>query len=167
MAGGGVIKSRKQVYNLVSSRVKGRWRMPKPGAANTFLLWDDFYYIPTVGEARNMVRDACTGLPSYSSYDFDCDDFAFYARGRAGAYAARQMWSNAGICGGLFDAQCKWVDWVRHMACWVLVQTSVGEYDFLLVDPQDYKDITATTKGKSAYPVHGVKEIQELAALIA
>jgi hypothetical protein len=166
MAGSGIIKTRAQVENLVKARVKGKW-IPKSKAKRHLLLWDDFYYIPTIGEARNMMREACTGLPSYSSYDFDCDDFAFYARGRAGAYAARQKWSNAGICGGLIDAECEWVKWGRHMACWVLVRPEVGKYDLLLVDPGEYKDVVDDTKREAAYPVHSVKEIQNLRTIIA
>ncbi len=161
MAGSGVIRTRKQVYNLLAHRLDGLWRPGAPGS-NTFLLWDDRYYVPSAGEARNLARYACADLPAYSADDFDCDDFAFYARGRAGAYAARQRWSNAGICVGLFDAYCAWAGWVRHMACWVLCRNDAGAYRFLLVDPQDYKQPDPA----NPYPTHETDEINRLAAVI-
>ena len=160
MAGSGVVKTRKEVYNLIATRVADRWRPPP--ASNTFLLWDDRYYIPSAGEARNMAGDACADLPEYSDSDFDCDDFAFYARGRAGAYASRQRWSNAGICAGLFDAECEWIGWGRHMACWLLLRDAAGEYVFRFVDPQNYKNPDPSNR----YPTHGVDEIKNLAAIL-
>lgn len=162
MAGSGVIRTRRQIYNLIYKRVEGRWRPVGPNTRNTFLLWDDRYYVPSVGEARNLVTYACADLPPHSADDFDCDDFAFYARGRAGAYAARQQWSNAGICAGLFDAHCEWAEWLRHMACWVLCRTAGGEYTFLLVDPQDYK----TPDPENPYPTHDVTEMNRLATIL-